>query len=282
MKKKMNFIICFFIVVTFMIIYAIGNNKNDMKFYDRSNKTTTNYTEVTRSNPTELMKKETNASDNTEASKNIIAEKNTVENNIGKSNIEESNVDVDFFTAKSVAELIDWIKNADESGIGEHFLNYAWTKKEILVVESVNKTYEMVSLIVDPNYEYMIYTFKQNNNYIDITVNLSDSMKEHRAYSRDESLSKVMANYNERLKETYKNFQYKKGEAIVLGIKTNIYYNDGAYYEKIDGEKKLISPGAFFEIKDTEVEMVLYVDLKEEKWDNKYLELFKFKMIKLK
>ncbi len=103
---------------------------------------------------------------------------------------------------------------------------------------------------------------------------MSDSKKNY-------SLEKVMTNYNKKLKETYKNFQYKKDEIEILNEKTIIYYNDGKYYEKLNGETKLISPGAFFEICNTEVRMTLYADLKEEKWDNKYLKLFKFKVVEL-
>ena len=70
--------------------------------------------------------------------------------------------------------------------------------------------------------------------------------------------------------------QYKNFKQIV-----NTFYNDGKYYEKLNGELKLIGPSTFFEFNGTEVKMNLYVDLKEKKWNNKYLNLFNFKFIEM-
>ena len=77
------------------------------------------------------------------------------------------------------------------------------------------------------------------------------------------------------------NFRLKKGKAKIAESNVNIFYNDGKYYEKLNGELKLIGPSTFFEFNGTEVKMNLYVDLKEKKWNNKYLNLFNFKFIEM-
>ncbi len=186
------------------------------------------------------------------------------------------------FWTDNVEKLINWIKSADSNDARKHFLEYARKKKKILVVESKESGYQLNSIMVPPDYEYMTYIFSKGQKCICVNVNLSDKMKQQMSDSKKNySLEKVMTNYNKKLKETYKNFQYKKDEIEILNEKTIIYYNDGKYYEKLNGETKLISPGAFFEICNTEVRMTLYADLKEEKWDNKYLKLFKFKVVEL-
>lgn len=128
----------------------------------------------------------------------------------------------------------------------------------------------------------MTYTFIKGSNYIDITINLSDSMKQYMSISRKRvSINKAVSQYNRELASTYKNFRLKKGKAKIAESNVDIFYNDGKYYEKLNGELKLIAPSAFFEFNGTEVRMNLYVDLKEKKWNNKYLNLFNFKFIEL-
>lgn len=179
-------------------------------------------------------------------------------------------------------DLVTWIKNADNSDERKHFLEYARKKKKILVAESKNNGYKLKSIMVPPDYEYMTYTFSKGEKYISININLSDSMKQQMsAYEKNNTIEKVMSYYNKELKKTYKDFQYKKDEFEILNKKVPIYYNDGKYYEKQNGETRLISPGAFFEIEDIEVRMTLYAELKEQKWNNKYLNLFEFKVIEL-
>lgn len=187
-----------------------------------------------------------------------------------------------FFQTNNIDELIYWIKNAKSNDSRRHFLETARRKNTILVVETTDKDYELDSITVHPNYEYMTYIFKKGKNYICIIVNLSDSMKQQMSSVKQKRpLKQVISEYNNKLKKTYKDFQYKKGKAEILGTSIVIFYNDGGNYEKINGDKKFISPGAFFEIKDIEVQISLYADLKGVKWDNKYLELFHFKEINL-
>lgn len=186
------------------------------------------------------------------------------------------------FWTDNVDGLINWIKSADGSDAQKHFLEYARKKKKILVVESKDSGYQLNSIMVPPDYEYMTYTFSKGQKCICVNVNLSDKMKQQMSDSKkNNSIEKIMTYYNKELKQTYRDFQYKRDEVEIFNKKISIYYNDGKYYEKLNGETKLISPGVFFEICDTEVEIVLYADLKEEKWDNKYLKLFKFKIVEL-
>ena len=196
--------------------------------------------------------------------------------------INTNNIYNNSFWAENVEELVNWIKNADSSDTRKHFLEYARNKKKILVVESKNGEYKLNSIMVQPDYEYMTYTFSKRQKYICFNINLSDSMKQQMFDSEgNNAIEKVVTNYNKELKKKYKNFQYKKDEIKILNEKIPVYYNDGKYYEKLSGEIKLISPGVFFEIDDIEVRMTLYAELKEEKWDNKYLKLFKFKVVEL-
>lgn len=201
-------------------------------------------------------------------------------------NVESSSADkvsIPFFQTSNVEGLLAWISNAEEEDSCKHFLDVVRKKEEILVVEAKNKEFELESITVHPNYEYMTYTFKKDKNYICIIINLSDSMKKQMIdLENKKDIGDVISEYNKKLKNTYKDFQYCKGSAIIGKTKFDIFYNDGGYYEKINGEKVLISPGAFLEINGIEVEIALYANLKDVKWDNKYLDLFNFKMIKMK
>ena len=160
--------------------------------------------------------------------------------------------------------------------------NKKYEGKKLLVVDAKDKEYKLESISVHPDHEYMSYTFIKENNYISITINLTDSMKQQMSISKKRmSINKAVSEYNKELEHTYKDFQLKKGKTKILGSDITIFYNDGKYYEKLNGKLKLIAPSAFFEIKGIEVKMNLYVDLKEKKWDNKYLDLFNFKFIEL-
>lgn len=199
---------------------------------------------------------------------------------LGNQNLD--NVSISFFYAKNIGELIEWIKKADDNDPRMHFLNVARQKKEFLVVEAKDKEYKLEKISVHPEHEYMTYTFIKGNNYIDITINLSDSMKQYMSISHKRvSINKAVSQYNKQLVSIYKSFRLKKGKAKISESNVDIFYNDGKYYEKLNGELKLIAPSAFFEFKGTEVKMNLYVDLKEKKWNNKYLNLFNFKFIEL-
>lgn len=196
--------------------------------------------------------------------------------------ISSSNIYDSSFWTDNIDELINWIKSADGNDARKHFLEYARKKKKILVVESKDKGYKLNSIMVPPDYEYMTYIFSKGQKSICVNVNLSDKMKQQMSDSKkNNTIERVVTNYNKELKKTYKDFQYKKDEVEILNEKIPIYYNDGKYYEKLNGEIKLISPGVFFEICDTEVEINLYADLKEEKWDNKYLKMFNFYIVEL-
>lgn len=207
----------------------------------------------------------------------------SVENEVETSQkISSNNIYNSSFWTDNIDKLINWIKSADSSDARKHFLEYARKKKKILVVESKDSGYQLNSIMVPPDYEYMTYTFSKGQECICVNVNLSDKMKQQMSDSKkNNTIERVMTNYNKELKKTYKDFQYKKDEVEILNEKIPIYYNDGKYYEKLNGETKLISPGAFFEICDTEVEINLYADLKEEKWDNKYLKMFKLYLVEL-
>ncbi len=219
---------------------------------------------------------------NTQNLVSIVSKENVKREVETSKKISSNNIYDSSFWTDNVDGLINWIKSADGSDARKHFLEYARKKKNILVVESKDSGYQLNSIMVPPNYEYMTYTFSKGQKCICVNVNLSDRMKQQMSVSKkNNSLKKVMTNYNKKLKETYRDFQYKKDEVEILNEKVPIYYNDGKYYEKFNGETKLISPGGFFEICDTEVRMTLYADLKEEKWDNKYLKLFKFKVVEL-
>ncbi len=272
----MSKVILFFLMVVFVIgIYF---------FCRSSNKSTDNKNIILNSEATKKLvhhsgkKVEANVQKpvSTVSKENVGREVETSKN-VSSNNIYDSS-----FWTDNVDGLINWIKSADSNDARKHFLEYARKKKKILVVESKDSGYQLNSIIVPPDYEYMTYTFSKGQKCICVNVNLSDKMKQQMSDSKKNySLEKVMTNYNKKLKETYKNFQYKKDEIEILNEKVPIYYNNGKYYKKLNGETKLISPGVFFEIDDIEVEVVLYADLKEEKWDNKYLKLFKFQIVEL-
>lgn len=229
----------------------------------------------------------------TEVSSETFADKEEISTHMSKENeqMQETNksgnpnldnVSISFFYAKNIGELIEWIKKADDNDPRMHFLNVARQKKELLVVEAKDKEYKLETISVHPEHEYMTYTFIKGNNYIDITINLSDSMKQYMSISHKRvSINKAVSQYNKQLVSIYKSFRLKKGKAKISESDVDIFYNDGKYYEKLNGELKLIAPSAFFEFKGTEVKMNLYVDLKEKKWNNKYLNLFNFKFIEL-
>lgn len=229
----------------------------------------------------------------TEVSSETFADKEEISTHMSKENeqMQETNksgnpnldnVSISFFYAKNIGELIEWIKKADDNDPRMHFLNVARQKKELLVVEAKDKEYKLETISVHPEHEYMTYTFIKGNNYIDITINLSDSMKQYMSISHKRvSINKAVSQYNKQLVSIYKSFRLKKGKAKISESDVDIFYNDVKYYEKLNGELKLIAPSAFFEFKGTEVKMNLYVDLKEKKWNNKYLNLFNFKFIEL-
>lgn len=229
----------------------------------------------------------------TEVSSETFADKEEISTHMSKENeqMQETNksgnpnldnVSISFFYAKNIGELVEWIKKADDNDPRMHFLNVARQKKDLLVVEAKDKGYKLETISVHPEHEYMTYTFIKGNNYIDITINLSDSMKQYMSISHKRvSINKAVSQYNKQLVSIYKSFRLKKGKAKISESDVDIFYNDGKYYEKLNGELKLIAPSAFFEFKGTEVKMNLYVDLKEKKWNNKYLNLFNFKFIEL-
>lgn len=197
-------------------------------------------------------------------------------------NMNSNNISISFFYAKNTDELVKWIKNADNNDERKHFLDVARQKKEILTVEATNSKYKLQSITVHPNHEYMTYTFKNDLEYIDVIINLSDSMKQQMTDSLNiESIDKVVSEYNKELDSIYKDFKLKEGKAKILETSIDIFYNDGKYYKKLDGQLKLIVPSVFFEFKNTEIRMNLYGALKEKKWDNKYLKLFDFKIVQL-
>lgn len=193
-----------------------------------------------------------------------------------------NNISIPFFHAKNIGELVEWIKSADNNDPRKHFLNVVHQRKAILVVKSKDKEYKLQSIIVHPDNEYMSYTFKKDSDYIGIVINLSDSMKQQMSSLKKEvSISKAVSKYNEELSSIYKNLKLKEKKVKILNQKISIFYNDGKFYEKIDGNLKLVAPSAFFELNDVEIRMNLYGRLKEEKWDDKYLELFKFESVQL-
>lgn len=193
-----------------------------------------------------------------------------------------NNISIPFFHAKNIGELVEWIKSADNNDPRKHFLNVVHQRKAILVVKSKDKEYKLQSIIVHPDNEYMSYTFKKDSDYIGIVINLSDSMKQQMSSLKKEvSISKAVSKYNEELSSIYKNLKLKEKKVKISNQIISIFYNDGKFYEKIDGNLKLVAPSAFFEINDVEIRMNLYGRLKEEKWDDKYLELFKFESVQL-
>ena len=236
-----------------------------------------NITETTSKIPLENMSEDISALSTKDLSEGESVPAPTASEKTTPGDISES-----FFQTNNIDDLIYWIKNAKSNDPRKHFLEAARKKNTILVVETADKDYELDSITVHPNYEYMTYVFKKEKKYICIIVNLSDSMKQQMSSVKQQRpLKQVISEYNKKLRNTYKDFQYKKGKAKILGTSIEIFYNDGGNYEKNNGDKKLISPGAFFEIKGIEVQISLYADLKEEKWNNKYLELFHYKIINL-
>lgn len=271
------------IVIVSLSIYLFSSrvdNKIVSKSSLTSNDSSENTTVLSEDSSTEVSS-ETFA-DKEEISTHMSKENEQMQETNKSGNPNLDNVSISFFYAKNIGELIEWIKKADDNDPRMHFLNVARQKKELLVVEAKDKEYKLETISVHPEHEYMTYTFIKGNNYIDITINLSDSMKQYMSISHKRvSINKAVSQYNKQLVSIYKSFRLKKGKAKISESDVDIFYNDGKYYEKLNGELKLIAPSAFFEFKGTEVKMNLYVDLKEKKWNNKYLNLFNFKFIEL-
>ena len=271
------------IVIVSLSIYLFSNrvdNKTVSTTGLISNHSSENSTILSEENSTEIS--QDTFADKEEISTHMSRENGQIQETKESGNQNLDNVSIAFYYAKNIGELIEWIKKADDNDPRMHFLNVARQKKDLLVVEAKDKEYKLETISVHPEHEYMTYTFIKGNNYIDITINLSDSMKQYMSISRKRvSINKAVSKYNRELASTYKNFRLKKGKAKIAESNVNIFYNDGKYYEKLNGELKLIGPSTFFEFNGTEVKMNLYVDLKEKKWNNKYLNLFNFKFIEM-
>lgn len=284
MKRKY---ISIFVIITLgsiIVIFGVKNkyikkdeNKKNVNYQiqDKEECSNVNLINFSDKNYSNTENKLTGKTDN-----NI--EKNEYKTTHEEMGIDSNNIMPAFFFAKNTDELLNWIKNADNDDVRKHFLDVARQKNKIIIIELKNNKYILQSIKVHPNHEYMTYTFRNDLKYIDVTINLSNSMKMQMVESSfDDSIENVVLQYNKKLKNDYKDFKLEKDKVKILGNKINLFYNDGGYYTKNNGQLKLIAPSAFFEFESTEIKINLYGTLKTKRWNNNYIDLFNFKIIEL-
>lgn len=281
MKKKNKVIIrfIFLLLLCFLMIIIVFSFKSYKKNISSSVQNTTYYLKTYKKKV--INDKRENKINNKNDLNNRLVE-NKSDNSEEVQTSSENNVtiksstDNQYFQTKDIKGLLQWIKSGNE--VSNHFLDYARKKGKIIEVKSKNKNYKLQSIVVDPNHEYIVYTFVQDEKYIDITINLSNSMKENRSKD-NKNIDKIMLEYNKKLTKKYLDFQYRKEKKKIENQTVSVFVNDGGYYTLVNGQKKLISPGAFFEIEKFEVEISLYVELKDKQWEDKYIDMFDFNIV---
>ena len=185
-----------------------------------------------------------------------------------------------YYTAHSVEELIYWIKTteaeeADAWGSWYPFLSTARKFDRILTVQSASKEYTLEQITVQSNQDNMQYFFRKDNDRFLIYIELPEA-ENNKKPSLDEKITQL----NNDLALEYAQLQYTKTSAAVNGTDIALYYCDGGeYLKKGSDQTELMAPTAYFEWMGHLVMIRGIGDLYGSRWDNAYLDLFKFDAI---
>jgi len=206
----------------------------------------------------------------------------------------------DFYYAKSVDELLSWIKIADINenyNIFEHFLNVATKHGSILTVDTKNNGFILDTILVQNDKEYMVYYFldeNDNDNAIYVIINLSIwETSENQGKSIDKSLARAnfkseMTIANIELNNMFIDApQYIEKNVKINGENIPLYYYNGQDSIDIENnEIRTMFTTAKFEIGNAQVSIKFHGaypnGLFYEKWDDKYLDFFEFNEINIK
>ena len=149
-----------------------------------------------------------------------------------------------FYYAKSVDELIQWIKTAPDDDFRKHFLSVARQFDSILTVNTKQDGYVLKEIVVHPDHEYMVYHFfdkKNKNDIISIGVSLSRN-------NVSLSVNRLKDEYS------YENVPFKESVATIQGEKVPLIYHDEGEYTLKGSEKKgSVWAGARLKIAESEV-----------------------------
>ena len=187
-----------------------------------------------------------------------------------------------YYSTNSLDELIEWINTAasepsDAWSSMDAFLSAARSLGRILTVQPVSKEYSLEQILVQSNREHTDYFFRKDNDRFEILIELPSTEEIPKP-----SLDERMAQVNSELAESYEGWQYAKSSAVVNGTETAIYYCDGGNYARKDTDQtEPVAPTAFFELEGHLVMIRGIGELYGHKWDNAYLDLFRFEVTDL-
>ena len=187
-----------------------------------------------------------------------------------------------YYSTNSLDELIEWINTAasepsDAWSSMDAFLSAARSLGRILTVQPVSKEYSLEQILVQSNREHTDYFFRKDNDRFEILIELPSTEEIPKP-----SLDERMAQVNSELAESYEGWQYAKSSAVVNGTETAIYYCDGGNYARKDTDQtEPVAPTAFFELEGHLVMIRGIGELYGNKWDNAYLDLFRFEVTDL-
>ena len=187
-----------------------------------------------------------------------------------------------YYSTNSLDELIEWINTAasepsDAWSSMDAFLRAARSLGRILTVQPVSKEYSLEQILVQSNREHTDYFFRKDNDRFEILIELPSTEEIPKP-----SLDERMAQVNSELAESYEGWQYAKSSAVVNGTETALYYCDGGNYARKDTEQtEPVAPTAFFELEGHLVMIRGIGELYGNKWDNAYLDLFRFEVTDL-
>ena len=187
-----------------------------------------------------------------------------------------------YYSTNSLDELIEWINTAasepsDAWSSMDAFLRAARSLGRILTVQPVSKEYSLEQILVQSNREHTDYFFRKDNDRFEILIELPSTEEIPKP-----SLDERMAQVNSELAESYEGWQYAKSSAVVNGTETAIYYCDGGNYARKDTDQtEPVAPTAFFELEGHLVMIRGIGELYGNKWDNAYLDLFRFEVTDL-
>lgn len=199
-----------------------------------------------------------------------------------------------FYYAKSVDELLNWIRTADVNGddyARAHFLGVARQFDQILTVDAQNSGYTLDKITVHPDNEYMHYHFidendKNNAIYINIKLPVSNGATQFsaKAVAQENFKTEIEAD-SEQLNSLYEDApQYEQSAVTIEGEQMPLYYYDGRdCVQKDDEELGLLFTTAKFDTGEAQVTISLHGTypngLFYEKWDDRYFDLFHFNTV---